>query len=68
MSTTLSVCQWEWCRSNFASQDALVEHVMQVHIVAAVPIKRKNLPLERRAEEGASMEGACLRPIFTYIQ
>ena len=65
-TTTLAVCRWGWCKESFSSQDELVEHVLQEHIEKAVPIKKKDLPLEKRAQLGESFEGALESSGFAF--
>ncbi|TDL15854.1 hypothetical protein BD410DRAFT_732066, partial [Rickenella mellea] len=57
MAAPLAACRWEWCRSSFQSQDELVEHVLHEHIDNVHPVKRKDLGILRRAEEGVSDGG-----------
>ncbi|EPQ55252.1 hypothetical protein GLOTRDRAFT_111181 [Gloeophyllum trabeum ATCC 11539] len=45
-------CRWDWCRATFATHTSLVDHVVDSHIKTARPVKRKEVPLIRRAEEG----------------
>ncbi|KAF8351630.1 hypothetical protein F5887DRAFT_938424, partial [Amanita rubescens] len=47
-------CRWAWCRQFFSSSAALAGHVISVHLVAAQPVSRGDLPMLRRVEEGYS--------------
>ncbi|KZT22438.1 hypothetical protein NEOLEDRAFT_1149978 [Neolentinus lepideus HHB14362 ss-1] len=47
-------CRWDWCRATFSSNKSLVDHVTEDHIKTAKPVKRRELPLIQRAEEGTS--------------
>lgn len=47
-------CRWAWCRQFFLSSTALVGHVISVHLPAAQPVRRSELPMLRRVEEGYS--------------
>ncbi|KDQ56341.1 hypothetical protein JAAARDRAFT_36515 [Jaapia argillacea MUCL 33604] len=47
-------CRWDWCRSSYSSHKALIQHVVDDHISTAKPVKRKDVSLIRRAEEGES--------------
>lgn len=45
-------CRWAWCRLNFSDNDVLGRHVVLEHVRRAIPVRRKDLPMLRRAEEG----------------
>ncbi len=47
-------CRWAWCRQFFSSSAALAGHVVSVHLAAAQPVSRADLPMLRRVEEGYS--------------
>lgn len=47
-------CRWAWCRQFFPSSSALAGHVISVHLPAAQPVRRSELPMMRRVEEGYS--------------
>ncbi|TFK50891.1 hypothetical protein OE88DRAFT_1660028 [Heliocybe sulcata] len=47
-------CRWDWCRATFSSNKSLVDHVVDDHIKTAEPVKRRDVSLIRRAEEGQS--------------
>lgn len=64
VTTSLAVCRWAWCKETFGTQDELVEHVLDEHVAKAMPTKKKDLPLERRARNGASFEGPVCCPLF----
>jgi len=46
-------CKWEWCRLSFLDQAALNEHVVLEHVRRAIPVRRRDIPIMRRVEEGA---------------
>ncbi len=45
---------------SFSTDDELVEHVLHAHVENLAPIKRKDLPLLLRAEEGCSIDSSGL--------
>lgn len=45
-------CKWSWCRLNFSDCDALVHHVVFEHVRRASPVRRKDIALLKRTEEG----------------
>lgn len=45
-------CYWDWCRLIFDTNAELNHHVINDHVKTAVPVKRKDLEMLRRAEEG----------------
>lgn len=47
-------CRWAWCRQFFSSSAALAGHVISVHLTAAQPVSRADIPMLRRVEEGYS--------------
>jgi len=61
--SSLHSCHWDWCRFTTAFHDALVEHVVSTHIEKAEPVKRADISLIRRVEQGAS--GNSGKSIFT---
>ncbi|EDR12316.1 uncharacterized protein LACBIDRAFT_311605 [Laccaria bicolor S238N-H82] len=48
----LNSCRWSWCSSTFPSSQDLIHHILNQHIRNAVPVKRADLPMLQRAEEG----------------
>ena len=56
-SNFLSVCRWQWCSESFESPDRLADHVLKEHIEKAKPMKRRDVDVHRRAQDGASFEG-----------
>lgn len=52
MRSYLSACRWTWCRRNFISKAELDHHVIHDHIQTAVPVRRKDLAMLKRADEG----------------
>ncbi|KII94888.1 hypothetical protein PLICRDRAFT_47894 [Plicaturopsis crispa FD-325 SS-3] len=48
----LHSCRWAWCRLSFATLKELAHHVVQDHAAKAQPVRRKDLELIRRVEEG----------------
>lgn len=45
-------CYWGWCRLNFPTNAELNHHVINEHVRTAIPVKRSDLAMLRRAEEG----------------
>ncbi|KAH8120715.1 hypothetical protein DFH11DRAFT_1478580, partial [Phellopilus nigrolimitatus] len=56
-TSSLAVCKWAWCKESFETTDKLVMHVLEEHVWKAKPMKRKDVPLERRAMDGTSFQG-----------
>lgn len=52
--SSLHLCRWEWCRESFDASEKLIEHVIREHVNKAIPVRRRDIPLIRRAEEGTS--------------
>lgn len=46
-------CKWAWCRSTFSDNAALVHHVIHDHARRSIPIRRRDIAMIRRAEEGS---------------
>ncbi|KLO11273.1 hypothetical protein SCHPADRAFT_877127 [Schizopora paradoxa] len=55
-SNFLSVCRWQWCSESFDSPDRLADHVLKEHIEKAKPMKRRDVDVHRRAQDGVSFE------------
>ncbi|KAI0260143.1 hypothetical protein BC834DRAFT_832196 [Gloeopeniophorella convolvens] len=53
--STLHSCRWDWCRYTTASHEGFVEHVISEHVEKAEPVKKKDVNLIRRVEEGTSL-------------
>ncbi|KAF8812244.1 hypothetical protein BYT27DRAFT_7207677 [Phlegmacium glaucopus] len=51
-SSQLFSCKWAWCRSTFSNNAGLVHHVVHDHVHRAIPVRRRDIPMIRRAEEG----------------
>uniref|UniRef100_A0A8H8CJV3 C2H2-type domain-containing protein n=1 Tax=Psilocybe cubensis TaxID=181762 RepID=A0A8H8CJV3_PSICU len=51
-SYEIVVCKWGWCRSTFSNGAELAHHVIHQHARCAIPVRRRDLSLIRRAEEG----------------
>jgi hypothetical protein len=45
-------CRWDWCRLTFPTNALLVDHVIHEHVRSAQPVRRRDLPMLRRVEEG----------------
>ncbi|KAF8588847.1 hypothetical protein K439DRAFT_1334144 [Ramaria rubella] len=68
MSTTLSACRWNWCTSTFSDHASLRVHVETEHIATAEPVKRKDITLLQRTEDGTSLQGSSsLLYTFHYL-
>lgn len=52
-SPRLHPCRWEWCRLTFPTNALLINHVLVEHVRKAQPVRRKDLPMLRRVEEGS---------------
>ncbi|KAF5388014.1 hypothetical protein D9615_000549 [Tricholomella constricta] len=48
----IHACRWSWCRLTFDSNTDLVHHVIHDHVRKAIAVRRGDLPIYRRAEEG----------------
>jgi len=46
-------CKWAWCRSVFEDHPSLVRHVIYDHARRSTPVRRRDISLIRRAEEGS---------------
>ena len=57
MTATLLACRWNWCTRTFSDHSALKDHVDLEHISKATPVKRKDVPLLKLVENGASLPG-----------
>ena len=51
-SVQLFSCKWAWCRSTFSKNAGLVHHVVHDHVHRAIPVRRRDISMIRRAEEG----------------
>lgn len=45
-------CRWGWCRAVFSTKRELAHHVVVEHARKAVPVRRSEIALLRRAEQG----------------
>ncbi|KIM46387.1 hypothetical protein M413DRAFT_441479 [Hebeloma cylindrosporum] len=46
-------CKWAWCRSVFEEHPSLVHHVVHDHARRSIPVRRRDIPMIRRVEEGS---------------
>ena len=51
-------CKWAWCRSTFSNNAELAHHVIHDHVRRAIPVRRRDISMIQRAEEG---KGESLR-------
>ena len=51
-SGSLKTCRWDWCREMFIYHEELVQHVLVDHIATAKPVKRKDIQMVKRTEQG----------------
>ena len=51
-SFQLLSCGWAWCRCTFSDNAALVHHVVHDHVFRAIPVRRRDISMIKRAEEG----------------
>jgi hypothetical protein len=52
--SSLHSCRWDWCRFTTVLHDDFVQHVVSTHINNAEPVKRADISLIRKVEQGAS--------------
>ncbi len=52
--SSLHSCHWDWCRFTTVLHDDFVQHVISAHIDKAEPIKRGDIGLIRKVEQGPS--------------
>ena len=52
--SSLHSCHWDWCRFTTVLHDDFVQHVISTHIDKAEPVKRADISLIRKVEQGAS--------------
>ena len=52
--SSLHSCRWDWCRFTTVLHDDFVQHVISTHIDKAEPVKRADISLIRKVEQGAS--------------
>ncbi|TFK43729.1 hypothetical protein BDQ12DRAFT_675457 [Crucibulum laeve] len=45
-------CRWNWCGQIFSTTEELLHHVIHAHVRRATPVRRGDIPMLRRAEEG----------------
>lgn len=45
-------CRWAWCRLTFSDNAGLVHHVLHDHLRRAIPVRRRDISMIKRAEEG----------------
>ena len=45
-------CKWAWCRLTFSDNAGLVRHVLNDHVRCAIPVRRRDISMIKRAEEG----------------
>jgi hypothetical protein len=45
-------CKWAWCRLTFPDNPGLVHHVLHDHVRRAIPVRRRDISMIKRAEEG----------------
>jgi hypothetical protein len=52
--SSLHSCHWDWCRFTTVLHDNFVKHVVSTHLDKAEPVKRAEISLIHRVEQGAS--------------
>jgi hypothetical protein len=52
--SSLHSCRWDWCRFTTVLHGDFVEHVISTHIDKAEPVKRADISLIRKVEQGAT--------------
>ena len=45
-------CKWAWCRLTFPDNAGLIQHVVHDHVRRAIPVRRRDISMIKRAEEG----------------
>ena len=45
-------CKWAWCRLTFPDNTRLIQHVVHDHVRRAIPVRRRDISMIKRAEEG----------------
>jgi hypothetical protein len=45
-------CRWAWCRLTFSDNVGLVHHVLHDHVRHAIPVRRRDISMIKRVEEG----------------
>jgi hypothetical protein len=48
----LHECRWGWCRLNFPTAATLKHHVIHDHVRQSKPVKRGDLAMLRRIDDG----------------
>ncbi|KJA29856.1 hypothetical protein HYPSUDRAFT_31864 [Hypholoma sublateritium FD-334 SS-4] len=46
-------CRWAWCRATFSNGEDLTQHVVHEHARKSVPMRRRDIAVIRRIEEGS---------------
>ena len=59
-------CRWAWCHSTFSNNAGLVHHVIQEHVLRAIPVKRRDICMIRRAEEGKGESLELMIDMYSY--
>jgi len=52
--SSLHSCHWDWCRFTTVLHDDFVKHVVSTHLDKAEPVKRAEISVIHRVEQGAS--------------
>ena len=52
--SSLHSCRWDWCRFTTVLHDDFVRHVISTHVDKAEPVKRADISIIRKVEQGAS--------------
>src|ERR1700722_6096081 len=60
----LHSCRWGWCCLNFDSNSDLVHHVVYDHVINSIPVRRRDVHMLRRAEEGIGSESLTLSGVM----
>jgi hypothetical protein len=55
--SSLHSCRWDWCRFTTVLHDDFVQHVISTHIEKAEPVKKADVGLIRKVEQGAGHSG-----------
>ncbi|SRR5258708_29914400 len=50
--SSLHSCHWDWCRFTTVLHDDFVQHVISTHIDKAEPVKKADISLIRKVEQG----------------
>jgi hypothetical protein len=59
-------CRWAWCRQTFPDNVGLNEHVVSDHVRRAIPVRRRDISMIKRAEEGKGESFKISELMYSY--